>query len=223
MTTTNPADEALVDLSTIPITPLRVRKGRKGDLTTEVPARIVTPGLAVTPHIPSAGEQGEPPTLGLDTPGIRYNVTHIPSGLSVFALQCSHHVREAVRRGIESGIDWTAGRDTVIAAMKTALDSDVGTFLFRTCRPKGCVGDPPEPPPWGVHCNTCDWEWEDEYDEGSLTFEEARRMASDHECEPRVEIAAPGSDTWRHPWQYTSDGKLREDAKRQEPATGGGR
>lgn len=57
-----------------------------------------------------------------------------------------------------------------------------------------CVGDVPEgekPVGWSVGCLTCDWEWEDEYDEGPLTEADAKSMASDHECEPETYTISP--------------------------------
>lgn len=54
----------------------------------------------------------------------------------------------------------------------------------------------PPAPAWQVRCSTCDWEYEDEYNEGPLDEAAAKRMASDHECEPEVELLPPGADKW---------------------------
>lgn len=57
----------------------------------------------------------------------------------------------------------------------------------------GHAGDEKPPPAgsWRVGCDTCDWEWEDEYDEGPLTEKDARRLADDHECEPSTWVKPP--------------------------------
>ena len=75
-----------------------------------------------------------------------------------------------------------------------------------------CAGnaEPPEKKPtWRVGCRTCDWEWEDEYDEGALTAKDAKHMANDHECEPDVWIAPPSGDAKYDPYKVNDDGSLR--------------
>lgn len=57
-----------------------------------------------------------------------------------------------------------------------------------------CVGveQPEEQPSWRVGCDTCNWEWEDEWDEeGPLNEKQAREMASDHHCEPETWVKPP--------------------------------
>jgi hypothetical protein len=55
-----------------------------------------------------------------------------------------------------------------------------------------CAGTTNEPPPsWRVGCHTCDWEHEDEYDEGPLDEKAAKRVADDHECEPSPWVKPP--------------------------------
>lgn len=55
-----------------------------------------------------------------------------------------------------------------------------------------CAGTTDKPAPgWRVGCYTCDWEWEDEYEEGPLDEKTANRMAMDHECEPETWTKAP--------------------------------
>jgi hypothetical protein len=80
-----------------------------------------------------------------------------------------------------------------------------------------CAGTAPAPdetPSWSVRCKTCDWEYEDEYDEGPLTAAEAKQMADDHECEPWVEIRPPGmKDGWMSPRLVNKDGSLVDDPR----------
>ena len=63
--------------------------------------------------------------------------------------------------------------------------------------------EPPKAEAWRVGCRTCDWEFEDEYNEGPLTEKDARSMASDHECEP---------DTWVKPPE-TLDERVAAEAR----------
>jgi hypothetical protein len=76
----------------------------------------------------------------------------------------------------------------------------------------GCAGttpiteDKPASPSWRVRCNTCYWEWEDEFDEGPLSPKDAKSMAHDHECEPEVEIAPPSGEKWFHPYDVSDEG-----------------
>jgi hypothetical protein len=79
-----------------------------------------------------------------------------------------------------------------------------------------CAGtEPPkdEQPSWSVRCRTCDWVYEDDFDEGPLSAREARQLALDHHCEPWVEIAAPNSDQWMSPRSVNEDGSLRDDPR----------
>jgi hypothetical protein len=77
------------------------------------------------------------------------------------------------------------------------------------CRGR-CKGDPPEEDSWGARCTTCDWVWEDEYDEGPLNAEQAKQVVRDHVCEPQVEILPPGGGQWVDPSRVNDDGTLRE-------------
>lgn len=61
---------------------------------------------------------------------------------------------------------------------------------------------------WRVRCTTCDWEWEDDYDEGPLDGKAAYDLAHDHECDPLVEVRAPESDAWRPRHDLNRDGVL---------------
>lgn len=56
-----------------------------------------------------------------------------------------------------------------------------------------CAGvEPAKPEPsWRVGCDTCNWEYEDEWEEGPLTEEAAKEMARDHECEPETWVKPP--------------------------------
>lgn len=80
-----------------------------------------------------------------------------------------------------------------------------------------CAGTaaPPEAPKpsWRVGCHTCDWVWEDEYNEGPLDPEQAKRMADDHECEPEVWVGPPTGDERYAPWQVNKDGSIKESTR----------
>lgn len=122
-------------------------------------------------------------------------------------LQCKHcptktHSTEDVARHI----GWRIWRGTTIGG------KDAEDVVCPVCAGNA---EPPEKeaPGWRVRCNTCDWEREDEYDEGPLTPKEAKYMARDHECEPQVEIAPPTGDTWYADWQVKDDGSLHEPVK----------
>lgn len=158
----------------------------------EVQGRLLAPGLAITP---SQSERVKP-----DRP--RFNLTHTPTGLAFRTRMCGVHVQEAGRLAAESSVDWTIpDKDDMVAAIKaTDLLDRVGPV---TCGDGYCEGDGPAPPSYGVRCLTCDWEWEDEYDEGPLTLEQAREQASDHECEKWMEIHSPVTGKWHEKWAVT--------------------
>jgi hypothetical protein len=162
----------------------------------DVPGLTVAPGLAVTP---SHDHNGDPINN-------RYVLTHILSGLAVATGRCVDHVYEVLALAVASGIDWTVGKDALTAEVLRPL----GQQLISTanCMYERCPSDPPLPPSWSVRCNTCDWEWEDEYDEGLPDAKAAKRLADDHECEPSVEIKAPGSDSWHATWVVNNDGTI---------------
>lgn len=80
-----------------------------------------------------------------------------------------------------------------------------------------CAGTATDPEPlfsWRVRCNTCHWESEEDEDVDMaepLDGKAARYLASNHECEPWIEVQPPGSETW-YPRNYLNrDGSLRED------------
>lgn len=72
------------------------------------------------------------------------------------------------------------------------------------------VAETGEPPGWRVRCNTCHWEYEDEYGDGPLSPKEARDMARDHQCEAEVEIAPADGDKWYDEYQVKDDGSIDE-------------
>lgn len=77
--------------------------------------------------------------------------------------------------------------------------SQTGKPLSETVCP-WCAGTATEPAPtWRVGCNTCYWEWEDDYDEGPLSQKEAKRIADDHECEPDTWVREPKADDYTPP------------------------
>jgi hypothetical protein len=158
----------------------------RGPDRVEVQGRTVKPGLAITPVAPEDERVGRP----------RYNLTHTPTGLALRTRMCGSHIEVAAKLAAESAVDWTiADKDEVVAAIK-ATDLLDHIVPITRCGDSYCAGDGPEPPSYGVRCVTCDWEWEDEYDEGPLTLEDAKQQASDHECEPWIEIQSPVTGKW---------------------------
>lgn len=75
-----------------------------------------------------------------------------------------------------------------------------------------CAGTAPDSeaanagPSWRVRCSTCDWMYEDEYDEGPLDAKAARSLAYDHQCEPYVQIAPPSGDQWYDRYEVDDKG-----------------
>lgn len=155
----------------------------------EVEGAPVAPGLAITPSQSERHRNG------------RYCVTHLPSGLIVGRPCCGQHVQDVAAIAVRSGIDWNLEKNPLIEALR-AVDGLMDQLAYRCS--EWCVGDGPEPPSYGVHCHTCDWEWEDEYDEGPLTREQARQMAGNHECQPEVLIQSPVTGKWHPDWQLKS-------------------
>ena len=154
----------------------------------EAQGLVVKPGLAITPAYENRTRKNR----------FRYNLTHVPTGLAVRLDMCGTHIQEIAARAVGYPIDWALGKDEVIAAIK-ATD-----FLEKTtrrqCGGSFCDGDGPPPPTYGVCCDTCGWEWEDEYDEGPLTLEDAKRQARGHECEPYTRIMSPVTGKWHVEW-----------------------
>lgn len=62
---------------------------------------------------------------------------------------------------------------------------------------------------WRVRCDTCDWEWEDDFDEGPLDAKQAKRLADGHECEPDVLVMSPAGDRWLRTRQVNDDGAVK--------------
>jgi hypothetical protein len=86
--------------------------------------------------------------------------------------------------------------------------SQTGKDLDDTVCPS-CAGFPKTPETgWRVGCHTCDWVWQDEYNEGPLAPKEAKGMANDHECEPDVWIAPPSGDRKFQSYEVNDDGSL---------------
>jgi hypothetical protein len=156
----------------------------------EVHGRVVKPGLAITPARSGKSLPGRP----------RFNLTHIPTGLSVEALMCGQHVKDAAELAAASTVDWTqAGRDAVIADINsTDLTEKLRTIA--PCKGGYCAGDDEAPPSYRVRCSTCAWEWEDEEDDGPLSLEDAIRKARGHECEPEVQVMSPVTGKWHEDW-----------------------
>jgi hypothetical protein len=176
-TVTQPINPLVGDLQTINVAQTK----HQGDGTREVPGRIVAPGLAIVPTVHNDG-----------TPQ-HYTLTHVPSGFRASGIRCGLHIQESINTATSHGIDWTVGKEQVIAAIKAV---DGLPWELRGGCPDWCTGDGPKPPSWRVRCDTCWWEWEDEHDEGPLDENGAREAARGHVCERQVEIQAPGADEW---------------------------
>jgi len=75
-----------------------------------------------------------------------------------------------------------------------------------------CSGAVPErdipKPSWRVRCETCDWEWADEYDEGPLDARTAKDVARGHQFDPDVSIAPPDGDAWYDEGRVKDDGTI---------------
>lgn len=191
-TATEPVNPLAGDLTTVQVAP-----SRSGDQRIEVQGIVIAPGLAITPHLDNGGKKPN-----------RYRLTHMPSGLAAGTNHCGVHVQQAAKAAIDAGIDWTVDKDAVVATIK-AQDGLIGVLFNLRCR-DWCAGDGPEPPSWSVRCSTCDWQYdpEDDFDEGPLTFEDASRIGRDHECEPFIEISSPDSPDWHPDWRFAKAGQL---------------
>ncbi|MGN9802026.1 hypothetical protein [Micromonospora sp. L32] len=159
----------------------------------DVEGRIIAPGLAITP----SGDEGT-----------RFGISHLPSGKAVITGRCAEHVEEAARliTGHPKPIDWTR-TDEAIVADEAAKDLVVSVNgAVGPCY--GC-GPKYDGPTWSVRCTTCDWDWQDDFDEGPLDVEAARSMARDHECEPNVQLRPPGENSkWVPEWRVNRDGSI---------------
>lgn len=191
-----PVNPLAGDLTTVTI----VRSGG----TQEVQGLIVGPGLAITPSDPDKVKPDR----------ARFNLTHVPSGLAIQPHMCGVHVQEVAGIVAASPVDWTGDKDTVVAAVKA---HDLVKKITRRCGDSYCEGDGPEPPSYNVRCQTCDWEYFDEYDEGPLSCEQAQRIADDHECEPWIEIHSPVTGKWHEKWSLSD----AESKATSEQATAG--
>ena len=192
-TATSPVNPLTGGLASVKVSSRRDESGFR-----EVQGLVVAPGLAITPHSDNGG--GKKPD--------RYLLTHIPSGLSAGTTFCGVHVQQAAKAAAESGVDWTVDKTAVVDAIK-ASDGLIPALFHVRCA-DWCDGDGPKPASWNVRCSTCDWEYdpEDDIDEGPLTYEEARRMGRDHECEPFIEISAPDTSEWHPDWRFDKVGQL---------------
>ena len=177
-----------------PLTAIAV--GKVGTQRT-VQGRMVAPGLAITPDKPR--ERG----------GLRYALTHVPSGLAARLDLCGVHVQDMVKLAVDSGIDWTLGLDEVTAAIKAV---DLGTQLRKAgyCRDDWCAGDGTPPPSWEVSCSTCYWSSADEPDTGPFDAKDAKYEAREHRCEPEVTIRDPATKKWHDPYFVNDDGTVRD-------------
>ncbi|MEV0726046.1 hypothetical protein AB0I37_25110 [Micromonospora purpureochromogenes] len=164
------------------------------DKWVDVEGRIIAPGLAITPN---------------SDDGTRFSISHLPSGKSLMQSRCAEHIEEAARllTGHPKPIDWTRPEEAIVG--DEALKDLVVSISEAVGRCYDC-GPKYDGPTWSVRCTTCDWQWEDEYNEGPLDVEAARDMARDHECEPNVEMLPPGDGAkWVPEWRVSSDGTVR--------------
>lgn len=159
----------------------------------DVEGRIIAPGLAITPSMYHEGWSC---------------ISHLPSGKAVISGRCPEHVEDAARflTGHPTPIDWTQPEEAIVGdqAIKDFIVS-VNDAVGRCydCGPKY------DGPTWSVRCTTCDWRWEDEFNEGSLDAKAAKDMARNHECEPEVELSPPGdSNEWFAEWLVKDDGTI---------------
>jgi hypothetical protein len=171
-----------------------LRSDRRGDV--QVEGFPVAPGLAIVPSL------NEPD---------RFSLTHVPSGRAVIQGKCLEHIETVMRSVRDFPIDWTRAPEELVAdeAVKDAARSlnDEAGFCYGRCNPS----TPPQPS-WRVYCRTCHWEWEDEFGEGPLDAETAKKMARDHDCQPEVQIGPPDSDRWLDPFFVNDDGTLKGSA-----------
>ncbi len=98
----------------------------------EQPARIVAPGLAITPS--------------LGTPG-RYTLTHIESGKTVlYGIYCAEHIAQAAAMAAACGVDWAtpADRFDVVAGRlhADAIRAALGNCLLSCPRDAGEATEP---------------------------------------------------------------------------------
>lgn len=181
-----PVNPLTGDLTTITV----ARRSGPPPETEDVQGRIVKPGLAITPARADKALPGRP----------RFNLTHEATGLSVEALMCGKHIQDAAALADASPVDWTATDRHVVVADIKSTDLIQHLRTIAPCPDGYCAGDGPAPPSYGVRCQTCDWEWVDEDEEGPLSFEDAQRQADDHECEPEVQIMSPVTGKWHADW-----------------------
>lgn len=184
--TREPVNPLTGDLTTITV----VRRTVPQPETKDVQARIVKPGLAITLSVRDKQLPGRP----------RYSLIHVPTGLGVEALMCGKHVEDAAKLAAASSVDWTAADGHVVVADIKSTDLLQQLRTIAPCPDGYCDGDGPEPPSYGVRCQTCDWEWFDEDEEGPLSFKDARRAADGHECEPEIQIMSPVTGKWHADW-----------------------
>lgn len=153
-----------------------------------VRGRLVMPGLAV---VPSRWR-----------PEDRFTLVHTVSGSKFLGDRCLPHINQAADLAAtlsdQNNIHWGVGKeellgDTADRERLVQVLREIQNTIGLQCRERAC-GDPGAPS-WSVRCVTCNWEWEDDYNEGPLDEAEAKRLADDHECEPEVQVRAPGDNT----------------------------
>lgn len=159
--------------------------------TVDVEGRIVMPGLAITP-----------------TTDNRYSITHTPSGRALIQGRCARHIETAAELVVAAaGIDWTrdsktVGTDETVRVLALNILHEV-PYCERRC------DNAYDGPSWRVRCDTCRWEWEDEYNEGPLDAKAAKQVAREHECEPEVYLSPPDDDNERFAeWLVNDDGTI---------------
>jgi hypothetical protein len=200
-TAPEPVNPLTGDLTTVTIS-------RRGNVREDVQARLVAPGLAITPDVPDEKRPDRP----------RFSVTHVASGLALRTRMCGEHVQVCAEMAVASPVDWTeADQPTLVAAVKET-DLLEKTLPISPCIYGYCTGDGPEPPTYSVRCNTCNWEWEDEHEEGPLSRKEAENQAADHECDPDIEIKSPVTGRWHHEW-YLGEAEKKASAEQDATAT----
>jgi hypothetical protein len=179
-TITTPVNPLTGDLTTI-----RLKSARSEGGFRDVEGLNVAPGLAITPSLDNNGK----------TPD-RYSLSHVTSGLAASGQRCGVHIQETAQIAIKSGVNWLLDQELVIAAIKK--QADLATQLMGGGCRDWCEGDGPKPPSWLIQCKTCDWTYDEFESEGPVATEaDARYIADNHECEPWLEIQAPGTDVWR--------------------------
>jgi hypothetical protein len=165
-----------------------------------VPGLTVAPGLAVTPAF-RWGRNSQ-----LEPIPHRYSITYVPSGLKIpTGTHCATHVRQAVAALVNTGVDWTRDRDALLADKDRFAEV---AFSLRNLCPNDRYGCPGDPEPWLIRCATCDWEYDPDFehdDDIPADAKAAKRIADDHECEPWVEIQAPGDTVWQSPNSFDEE------------------